>query len=212
MLSWLVLAASGAVWAQRGGMGGSMPAMPALQNPTPGSGAAYHMTVKGKEMDIAAVALGNETVEGNQGIWMELRMNTPDTGGEMVWKTLTVNTAAEAGIKRMIVQRPGQAPMEMPSMMMGMMHSKPSTAASSAGMGELVGTETVTVPAGTFTCQHYRKQGNNGPVDVWISKDVTPYAMVKMASGDTTMELTKVLTNETSHIKGEPSKFQLPHF
>ena len=77
-------------------------------------------------------------------------------------------------------------------------------------MGELVGTESVTVPAGTFTCQHYRKQEKNGPADMWISTQVTPYGMVKMTSADTTMVLKKILTNETSHIKGEPQKMQFP--
>ena len=77
-------------------------------------------------------------------------------------------------------------------------------------MGELVGTETVTVPAGTFTCQHYRKQEQERHRDMWISTQVTPYAMVKMTGPDMTMVLKKVLTNETSHIKGEPQKMQLP--
>jgi hypothetical protein len=77
-------------------------------------------------------------------------------------------------------------------------------------MGELVGTESVTVPAGTFTCQHYRKQDPKGTVDMWISMQVTPYGMVKMTGPDTTMELKKILTNETSHINGEPQKMQMP--
>ena len=77
-------------------------------------------------------------------------------------------------------------------------------------MGELVGTESVTVPAGTFTCQHYRKQEQNGPMDLWISMQVTPYALVKMTGEDMNMVLKKVLTNETSHIKGEPQKMPTP--
>lgn len=39
---------------------------------------------------------------------------------------------------------------------------------------------------------------------------MTPYAMVKLTSSETTMVLKKTLTNETSHIKGEPQKFQMP--
>jgi hypothetical protein len=137
-------------------------------------------------------------------------------GGEMVMKTLTVVSATESGVKRMIMQRPGQPPMEMPSMMMSMMQqhqphpTTPSGGGGKGNMGELVGTESVTVPAGTFSCQHYRKQENNGPVDLWISTEVTPYALVKMTGTDMTMVLKKVLTNETSHIKGEPQKMQIP--
>ena len=177
----LALAVTGGLWAQRpggGGMGmmGNMPSMPGLQNPTVGSGAEYLMTTKGKEMDIATVALGKEDVDGATGFWMEMRMTSAETGGEMVMKTLTVTTGTEAGVKRMIMQQPGQPPMEMPAMMMSMMQQHqppPTTPTGGAGgkgdMGELVGTESVTVPAGTFSCQHYRKQEQNGPVDMWIS-------------------------------------------
>jgi len=220
MMSVVALAVAGGLWAQRGGgmgMMGGMPALPGLQNPTVGSGSEYLMTSKGKEMDIAMVTLGKEDVEGGTGFWMEQRTNSPELGGEMVMKELVVNTGTQSGIKRMIMQQPGKPPMEMPAMMMSMMqqHQPPPTipaggATGKGGMGELVGTESVTVPAGTFSCQHYRKQEQNGPVDVWISTQVSPFAMVKMTGPDTSMVLKKVLTNETSHIKGEPQQMQFP--
>jgi len=75
-----------------------------------------------------------------------------------------------------------------------------------------VGSESVTVPAGTFDCEHYRKQTAEGTVDVWVSTKVSPYGTVKMTSGQMTMVLEKVLSNETSHIKGEPQKFEMPKF
>jgi hypothetical protein len=216
----VALAVTGGLWAQRpGGMGmmGNMPAMPGLQNPTVGSGAEYLMTAKGKEMDIATVALGKEDVNGATGFWMEQRINSPELGGEMVMKTLTVTTGTETGVKRMIMQAPGRPPMEMSGMMMSMMQQhQPHPTTSPAGgsgkgdMGELVGTESLTVPAGTFSCQHYRKQEQNGPVDMWISTEVTPYALVKLTGADVSMVLKKTLTNESTHIKGEPQKIQIP--
>lgn len=212
----VALGVAGGLWAQRGGGGmmGGMPSMPGLANPTVGSGSEYLLTTKGKEMDISTVALGKEDVEGTPGFWMETRMTSPDGSGEMVMKMLTVATGPQAGVKRMIMQRPGQPPMEMPGMMMSMMQQRqphPTTSPAAGGdRGELVGTESVTVPAGTFSCQHYRKQEQHGPVDVWVSTDVSPYAMVKMTSAETTMVLKKTLTNESSHIKGEPQKFQMP--
>jgi hypothetical protein len=220
MMLVLALAVTGGLWAQRpggGGMGmmGNMPSMPGLQNPTVGSGSEYQMTSKGKEMDIAMVALGKEDVDGATGFWMEQRTISPELGGEMVMKELVVTTGTETGIKRMIMQPPGRPPMEMSGMMMSMMqqhqpHPTTPTAGGKGGMGELVGTESVTVPAGTFSCQHYRKQEQNGPVDMWISTEVTPYALVKMTGSDMSMVLKKTLTNETSHIKGEPQKMQFP--
>jgi hypothetical protein len=201
-------------WAQHGGKGGGMgpqPPLPGLQNPVVGSGAEYLMNAKGKEMDMAYAIVGKEDVNGSPGVWLETRMQSAEMGGEMITKMLMVTSGAEAGIKRMIMQRPGQPPMEMGGFMMNMM--KPHQPAESGGkpdMGELIGTESVTVPAGTFSCQHYRKQDKNGPVDMWISQQVTPYATVKLTSGEMTMELKKQLTNESSHISGEPQKMQFP--
>jgi len=223
MMVVVALALAVGLWAQRpgrggmGGMFGNMPSMPGLQNPTVGSGSEYVVTTKGKEMDVATVALGKEDVDGSTGYWMEQRVTSAELGGEMVMKSLTVVSATESGVKRMIMQQPGKPPMEFSGMMMSMMQQHQSQSPTPApggggkgGKGELVGTESVTVPAGTFSCQHYRSQGNNGPVDMWISMEVTPYGMVKMTSADTSMVLKKVLANETSHIKGEPQKMEMP--
>jgi hypothetical protein len=91
---------------------------------------------------------------------------------------------------------------------MGQRQQAPGQGDSSPG--EKVRSETITVPAGTFECEHYRKQEPHGIVDLWISSKVSPYGMVKMSSGEMTMVLEKVLSNETSHIKGEPQKMDMP--
>ena len=126
MILVLALAVAASAWAQRGGKGGmgmmgSLPKMPGLSNPVVGSGAEYQMTAKGKDMDVAWAIVGKEDVNGSPGIWMETRMQSADMGGEMVTKMLMVTTGPEAGMKRMIMQQPGQPPMEMGGMMMGMM-------------------------------------------------------------------------------------------
>lgn len=215
----VALAVAASAWAQRGGGGfgmmSSLPKMPGMSNPVVGSGAEYQMTTKGKDMDVAWAIVGKEDVNGSPGLWMETRMRGTDVGGEMVMKMLIVTTGPDTGMKRMIMQQPGQAPMEMTGMMMGFMKGgqpQASSAGGKADFGELVGTETITVPAGTFVCQHYRKQDKGGNVDYWVSDQVTPYAVAKMTSQDVTMVLKKTLTDETSHIKGEPQKLQIPHF
>jgi hypothetical protein len=193
------------------GMMGSLPKMPGLSNPVVGSGAEYQMTAKGKDMDVAWAIIGKEDVNGSSGIWIETRLQSADMGGEMVTKMLLVSEGPEAGMKRMIMQQPGQPPMEMGGMLLGMMKTnQPQPSGGKVDYGELIGTETVTVPAGTFVCQHYRKQENRGSMDYWVSDQVTPYAMAKMTGPDMTMALKKTLTNETSHIKGEPQKMQMP--
>ena len=65
-----------------------------------------------------------------------MRMTGAETGGEMVMKTLTVTTGAETGVKRMIMQAPGQPPMEMTGMMMSMMQQHQARPHNSRGRRE----------------------------------------------------------------------------
>jgi hypothetical protein len=214
----LALAVAASAWAQRGGKGGmgmmsSLPRMPGMTNVVVGSGAEYQMTTKGKDMDIAWAIVGKEDVSGSPGIWMETRIQSADMGGQMIMKMLMVTEGPDPGMKRMIMQQPGQPPTEMSGMLMGMMKgAQPKTTApgEKPDFGQLVGTETIIVPAGTFVCEHYRKQEKSGTVDYWISNQITPYGMAKMTTGDMTMVLKKVLSNESSQIKGEPQKMQMP--
>ena len=168
------------------------------------------MTAQNGTMRFTYVIVGKEDVEGNTGHWMEIRSENPGMPGEMVMKQLMVTGGDKPQIKRMIMQMPGRPPMEMPMGMMGMGQHGQGTGAGDTSPGEKVGVETITVPAGTFVCDHYRKQEPHGTVDVWISDKVPPYGMVKMSSGERTTVLEKVLSNETSHIQGEPQKMDMP--
>ena len=200
------LAAAG--WAQFGGMGkgmGQTPQIPGVFKPVVGTGAQYQVTQKGKNMSWAVAVVGKESVEGNDGYWLEMRMEGGESGG-MIMKSLTVTHDGQAEVKRMIMQTPGQPPMEFPIGMMGMMPRGQQQAAKEEGLGEKIGTETVTVPAGTFTCDHYRSKHGDEPADLWVSTKVAPYGLIKMTSASSTMVLEKVLSNETSKIKGEPQK------
>jgi len=199
-------------WTQgmRGGMGRQAPRLLGEFKPVVGSGAQYQMTAKNGTMSFAYVIVGQEEVEGSAGYWMEIRSENPGMPGEMVMKQLIVTGGDKPQIKRMIMQMPGRPPMEMPMGMLGMGQRGQGAGAADTSPGEKVGSETVTVPAGTFVCDHYRKQEPRGTVDVWISSKVPPYGMVKMSSAEMTMVLEKVLSNETSHIQGEPQKMGMP--
>jgi len=201
--------------AQFGHQGGPQaPKMPGLFKPVVGSGAQYQFTSKGYNADMAYAVVGEEQVDGNEGYWLEIRIDNSKMKGEMVMKELIVMNGPQPEIKRLISQPPGHAPMEMPSSMIGMIkkHTQPGQNAGNHGLGEKIDTESITVPAGTFECEHYRTQEDGAPVDLWISTKVSPYGMVKMVRNDATMVLQKVLTHETSHIKGEPQKIEVPHF
>jgi hypothetical protein len=189
-------------WGQR------MPQPPRMRGefkPVVGAGAQYEMSGKNGKANWAFAVVGKESVQGQEGYWLEMRMEGGNEGA-VIMKQLLVTQGGKPEIKRMIMQSPGQAPMEMPMMMMGMMKGKEKGSSEGEGMGEKVGTEPVIVPAGTFLCDHYRTTSKAGTADLWVSAKVAPYGMVKMASADMSMVLVKVLANETSHIKGEPQK------
>jgi hypothetical protein len=181
-------------------------------NPVVGSGAEYQMVVKDRTMKFVYAVVGKEDVEGSTGYWMEIRSSGPDTPGETVMKQLMVLGGDRPQIKRMITQSAGRPPIELPTAMMNMQQRGGRGQPGDSDPGVKVGSETITVPAGTFDCEHYRKQTPSGPVDVWVSTKVSPYGTVKMASSEMTMVLERVLSNETSHIQGEPQKlkFEMP--
>jgi len=197
----------------RGSMAQHAPRLLGDFKPVVGSGAQYQMTVQNRPMTFVYVIVGKEDVEGGTGYWMEIRSQSPQTPGETVMKQLMVLSGDKAQIKRMIMQMPGRPPMEMPGMMLGMGQHAQGPGGGDTSPGEKVGTESITVPAGTFQCDHYQKQ-QHGTVDSWISAKVSPYGTVKMTSGEMTMVLEKTLSNETSHVQGEPQKMNLqtPHF
>jgi hypothetical protein len=213
--TWFTLAAlvsvAGTTWAQFGGrsMSQQAPPMVGAFKPTVGAGSEFQLTNKDRSMNFTMLVVGKETVDGADGYWMEQRFEGGSMPGEMVQKQLLVIQDGKTDIKRMIMQAPGQPPMEMPVGMLrgGMQQGR---AAEGTDPGEKLGMESVTVPGGTFDCEHYRKQTEHGTFDYWISPTVSPYPMVKVTGPDMTMVLVKVLSGESSHIHGEPR--QMPGF
>ena len=202
----MVLLAVGTAAAQRGPMGPQMgpPVFRGVFNPVVGSGAAYQTENGNRKSEIEITVVGKEDVSGKQGVWMEIGMNAPEAGGQMYMKTLMVIDGQNASVTRMIMQPPGMGPMEMP--MQGMMGGTQQPAATDIReTAEHVGAETVTTPAGTFNTEHYRAK--DGSWEAWISPQVAPWGLVKSTSRDTTMTVTRLITNATSHITGTPQRF-----
>jgi len=94
--------------------------------------------------------------------------------------------------------------MEMPIEMMSMPDEKPRSA-DIREEADRVGTETVTTPAGTFACEHYRMKDKSA--DFWVAEKVSPYGLVKMTTQDGTVTLTRLISNAQTKIKGTPRKF-----
>jgi hypothetical protein len=106
---------------------------------------------------------------------------------------------------KMIMQQAGQEPMEMDFNAMGMAGRKPPVPTDIREKADLVGTETITVPAGTFSCDHYHSKDNTG--DVWVSSKVGPWGLVKMVDKKQTIVLNKVITDAKDRITGTPRPF-----
>ena len=197
--SLLLLAASGRAQMGMGMRGGPTPR--GFFNPIVGAGSDYEITPSdGKRISTEFAIVGKESVNGKDAYWMEI------TTSGMVMKTLTV-VGDSSVTSRMIMQMPGRPPMELPSQMMRMngQGAAQSPTTDIRSTSEDVGSESVTVPAGTFVCEHYRAKDGSG--DTWISPKVSPVGVVKHQGKDSTMVLTKVITDAKDKIIGTPVPF-----
>lgn len=176
--------------------------------PVVGQGATYSVEARGQKSDFSVAIVGSEPVEGKTGYWMEIAGKDP-SGGEGVMKFLTVVNNGQMKRVRMIMQGGGQPPMEISAEMMGMMpgQGRQNTDADLTTTGTKIGNEAVTVPAGVFETEHWKTKDG---ADVWISEKAGPFQMVKYVGSDSTMVLTKVVTDATTRIKGTPQKMEMP--
>jgi hypothetical protein len=171
-----------------------------------GSGAAYEMSSKGAKTTLELTIVGKEDVGGKSGVWLEMAATPPKATGQMFAKNLMVIDGKSATSARMIVQLAGQPPMDLTAMMKNA--QAPPTMTDARDQADHLGTESVTTPAGTFSCEHYKAK--DGSWEAWLSPKVIPWGLVKSTNGpDTTMTLTKVITDATDHITGTPVPMNL---
>jgi hypothetical protein len=179
------------------------PAMRGIFNPVVGSGGEYEMTTeKGTKMVMEIAIVGKESVAGKDAYWFETTMSNSPMG-QMTMKMLTVVDGTDTVISRTIMQMGNRPPMEMPTQM-----TKSSAQMQPADIrdrAEDVGSETITTPAGTFTTEHYKMKDGTG--DAWVAAKAGPYGLVKFQGKDSTMVLTKVITDATDKITGTPVPF-----
>jgi hypothetical protein len=184
------------------GAGMRTPMPKGMFNPVVGAGAVYDITSSdGRKTTIEFSIVGKDSVNGKDAYWMEWTTNA--MGGEMVMKVLT-SFGESGGMTHVIMQMPGRPPMEMPSQMTSRMGSQ-NAPADIRNSSEDVGSETITVPAGTFACEHYRAKDGSG--DTWVSTKVSPFGVVKHQGKDDTMVLTKQITDAKDKIVGTPQPF-----
>lgn len=206
-ITWAVLLLMlGCVPSARAQMGMDVFKRPTFTNtfhPVVGQGAEYETTSMAggdtKTVTMGMGIVGKESAEGKDGYWMEFVLDQ-GAGRTLVGKMLL--TIEDFQVHRMIMQMPGQGAIEMPINMMGAQKTKVE---NNMADWQSVGTETITVPAGTFGCDHWKNQKTSG--EVWTSEKVSPYGLVKEMSKDHSMVLTKVLSDFPERITGPVQKF-----
>jgi hypothetical protein len=186
--------------------GPRVPTLSGIWHPVVGAGAVYETTRDGKKSEMEITVVGKEDVDGKTAYWMEMAIADPRTPQPMYVKNLiSVNDAGITSM-RVVMQMPGGDPMEMDSGTnpkgRGM---NQEVAVNLAEKAEIAGTESITVPAGTFSCTHYRMKDGTG--DAWVSDKVSPWGLVKSQSKDSSTVLAKVIADAKDHITGTPRKF-----
>jgi hypothetical protein len=190
-------------------MGMMPPSMSGVWNPVVGSGATYEMVDKnGQKQTLTFAVVSKDESGGQTGYWEELQM-TDKNGKPVVVQMLMLKDGTQITMPKMIVQSGSQPPMEMSmSTIMAMggrggFSAPPPPKADFRESAERVGSESVTTPAGTFQCEHWRNKDGSG--DVWFTPSLAPWGLVKMTSEKNgSMIVTKVITNAKSHIVGTP--------
>jgi hypothetical protein len=198
------LAAASSSHAQMGMDMFKRPSITKVFHPVVGKGAAYLDTDKdgktSRTSEIAVVA--KDSFEGKEGFWMQI-VSTDPQGKTFVGKSLI--TPDDFQFHRMIIQPPGQQAMEMPVKMNAARKEKIE---ENAADWHSVGTDSITVPAGTFSCEHWRNDKTHA--EIWTSDKVTPFGMVKEISGSgNTQVLSKILDNATDRITGPVKQFDM---
>jgi hypothetical protein len=194
---------TGSVTAQLGSMNPfSKPNITDIFKPVVGGGAVYEMQHTDKSdapTQMEMFVVGKEMFEGQQGWWMEMG-HTDHKTSEMQYMKMLVTSDFQP--KKIVFQQPGKGAMEM---------AFPADAKDKNQMKDelekwhKVGMEPISVPAGTFLCQHWKKDSGVG--DLWASDKITPMGMVKSIQEHETMVLVRVISGATDHITGPVTKF-----
>ncbi len=182
------------------GMGMRPPMPMGIFTPTVGAGAIYDETAQdGTKTSIEYDLVGKESVGGHDGFWLEFVMN--QKMGPMVMKMLIV-PGSDQPTAHLIMQMGKNPPMDMTQMAQRGNSAKPNYDVRNGSQD--LGKESVTTPAGTFACEHYRSSTGG---DSWVSSQVPPFGMVKSVNNGTTLVVTKVVSDAKDRIVGTPVPF-----
>ena len=173
-----------------------------LFHPVVGSGAAYEQTdQQGAKSKIEMSTVDKEMVGTQQGYWMEVG-HAAEGSGTLTYGKMLVTPDDFAFHKIIVLVAGAPQPVEMDLDEQKAHHPEIK---QNLDKWHSVGTESVTVPAGTFSCEHWTKDGGKG--DAWVSSKISPMGLVKYVDGGDTMVLVRIISEAKTHITGTPVKF-----
>lgn len=192
---------TGAASAQMGMQFFKKPNIADIFNPVVGNGAVYESSHGDSKRTMEMSIVGREAVGTQDGYWMEVTNNDDARAGGPTYAKILI-TKDDFQFHKMIMQMPGKPPIELPMGMNGKANERRNEEISKM---KLVGSESITVPAGTFKCDHYTNE--DGTENVWVNKSISPMGLVKEVGPDNSMILVKTITGATDKITGTPQKF-----
>ncbi|HET7040438.1 MAG TPA: hypothetical protein VFI13_00390, partial [Gemmatimonadales bacterium] len=151
--------------------------------------------------------VGHETAGERLEMAMTRTMRNGQTGN-MVMQIVVPSFPYEMTQAKEVVMQMGEnPPMKLSQQMLDMMRSRmpsnQSISPEACNRLARVGSESVTVPAGTFSTTHYRDAQDS--TDVWIDTSV-PFGMVKVVARHGTIMLKAKGTGGTTGIHGTPQE------
>ena len=157
-----------------------------MRFPEVGRWAEYNAVFKQKEpYTMRYAVIGEESREGKALKWLELRTTGNKKDGDIVYQMLVPGSVTQLGDVHEIVMKHGDKPaMKMDGMMLDMIKGqmqKQSFLSEMCRDVTLVGSETVSVPAGKFRAGHFRSDKYTS--DTWVTAEV-PFSMVKSSGKD----------------------------
>jgi hypothetical protein len=180
--------------------------------PDVGEWAEYKGVMNKKDSTTMRYAVvGAEEREGKPMKWLEMRMTGKKADRNMIYQVLTPGNPAEIDLAQEIIFKPGEKPaMKMNQMMMGMIRGQLKKNSVLRNLCEgvtVVGEESVTVPAGTFTAVKYHDAEHN--TDSWVVPD-RPFFLVKSKGKDFELNLVSSGEGAKSSITEQPQ--EMPGF
>jgi hypothetical protein len=177
-----------------------------IKFPAVGRWAEYKAVYEKKNpYTVRYAVVGSDKRQGKDLKWVELRMTGETKDKNLVYQMLVPGSPREMGDVQEVVFKPGEKPaMKMNGMMLNMIRGqmeKQSILTELCNDVTLVGTESMSVPAGKFETRHFRSDKYGS--DSWVSSQV-PFALVKSVGEKHDMTLTAVGSGAKSSITEKP--------